>query len=279
MGFNAVKLDIISMKISFKKRGNLKRTILGVFIIFALIFLLNFFQKEVRSFFYLISSPIQKVFWQVGDRVSGFFGGFLQIKKLTNEIDELELKNQELFAEITALKELKKENQILRGALDVELQKDFKLMTARVIGKDISQDYLLIDRGSNDNIAKTMPVITQQKILLGRISEVYKNFSKVMLISDKESSFDGEIQGKDISGIVKGRGNFKLIFDLIPREKEISQGDIVISTSLGGIFPAGILVGQVENVEKSDVEPFQFVEIKPAFDINKINTLFLITAY
>lgn len=267
------------MKISFRKRGNLKRIILGVFIIFALIFLLNFFQKEVRSLFYSISSPIQKVFWQVGDRVSDFFGGFLQIKKLKNEIDKLELKNQELFAEITALKELKKENQILREALGIELQKDFKLMTARVIGKDISQDYLLIDGGSNDNIAKNMPVITQQKILLGRISEVYKNFSKVMLISNKESSFDGEIQGKDISGIVKGRGNFKLIFDLISREKEISQGDIVISTSLGGIFPAGILVGQVENVEKSDVEPFQFVEIKPAFDINKINTLFLITAY
>jgi len=65
-----------------------------------------------------------------------------------------------------------------------------------------------------------MPVITEEKVLLGRIEEVYRNFSKVMLISNKKSSFDAEVQGKDVTGLVKGRGNFNLILDLVPYEKK-----------------------------------------------------------
>ena len=100
-----------------------------------------------------------------------------------------------------------------------------------------------------------------------------------MLISDKNSVFDAKVQEKDISGVVRGEGNFKIILDLIPRDKEVSSGDIVVTSSLGGIFPAGLLVGQISNVKKNDVDPFQYIEINPSFNIKDINILFLITEY
>jgi len=242
------------------------------------IFLLNFFQKDVRSFFYCISAPIQKVLWRAGERTSDFLGGIVRVKILKQELDELKLENQELIAQVVALKDLKKENKTLRQALEVGLQKEFKLALTQIISKDISQDFILIDKGSEDGISKNMPVITQQRVLVGKISEIYKNFSKVMFVSNKESFFDAKIQKeeKDISGVVKGQGNFRILFDLIPREENLSQEDIVITSALGGIFPKGLLVGRIKEIKKSDVDPFQQAEIEPFFDVSQAETLFII---
>ena len=178
-----------------------------ILIIVLAIFLLNLFHKETKSFFYSISSPIEKVLWKTGQEISSFFKTMTRIKDLKNEAKDLKFKNQELTFEIVALERLKEENDFLRKAVDIELQKDFKLVLTQIIGKDISQDYILINKGSNDGILKDMPVITEQKVFVGRISEVYKNFSKVMLISSSNSYFDAKIKGKDISGIVKRKGD------------------------------------------------------------------------
>jgi len=262
------------MKLSSKKNN----VLIIVVVVISAIFLLNFFQKDVRSFFYCISAPIQKVLWRAGERTSDFLGGIVRVKILKQELDELKLENQELIAQVVALKDLKKENKTLRQALEVGLQKEFKLALTQIISKDISQDFILIDKGSEDGISKNMPVITQQRVLVGKISEIYKNFSKVMFVSNKESFFDAKIQKeeKDISGVVKGQGNFRILFDLIPREENLSQEDIVITSALGGIFPKGLLVGRIKEIKKSDVEPFQQAEIEPFFDVSQTETLFII---
>jgi len=262
------------MKLSSKKN----KVLIIVVVVVSIIFLLNFFQKDVRSFFYSVSAPIQKVLWRAGERTSDFLGGIMRVKILKQELDELKLENQELIAQVVVLKDLKKENKTLRQALEIGFQKEFKLALVQIISKDISQDFILIDKGSEDGISKNMPVITQQRVLVGKISEIYKNFSKVMLISNKENSFDAKIQNeeKDISGVVKGQGNFRILFDLIPREENLSQEDIVITSALGGIFPKGLLVGRIKEIKKSDVEPFQQAEIEPFFDVSQTETLFII---
>ena len=269
------------MKHSMKLFSKKNKVLMAVVVVVLVVVLLNFFQKEVRSFFYCISAPTQKVFWRAGERTADFLGSIVRVKILKQELDELKLENQELAAQVVVLKDLKKENKALRQVLKIGLQKEFKLSLAQVIGKDISQDFILIDKGSEDGILQGMPVITQQKVLVGKIGEIYKNFSKVMLISNKESSFNGKIQKeeKDISGVVKGQENFRILFDLIPREENLSKQDIVITSVLGGIFPKGLLVGKIREIKKSDVEPFQQAEIEPFFDISQIETLFIILEF
>jgi rod shape-determining protein MreC len=285
------------MKSSIKKNKNWKRILLFSVLTVAIIIALNFFQKPVRNFFYLISAPIQKAFWRAGDKVSDFFETIAEIKNLKKENEILKSKIQSLTAENASLIELKKENESLRQALNLGLEKEFNFAFAQVTGKDISQDFLFIDKGLDDGISKGQPVITQEKILVGKISEVYKNFSKVQLISHKDSSFDGKILNSEIYpvrdyngeeeekreqisngvlGLVKGNGNFKVSFDLIPQDKEIKKGDLIVTTATGGIFPEGLLVGEVKEVKRSDVEPFQKIEISPSFDINEINYLFIL---
>ncbi len=265
------------MRFPFKKR----RFLILIIIAVLLIVLLNLFQKEIRGFFYYISCPIQKSLWGVGDRVSNFFESFIRIKSLKKDADELKLKNQELLFQIVTLRELEKENKNLREALGIELQKEFKLALVQIISKDISQDFILINKGSKDGILEKMPVVNQQKALVGRISEVYKNFSKVMLISNKKSSFDALVQKgeKDISGVIKGEGNLRILFDLVPREENLSQNDIIVTSVLGGVFPKGLLVGKIKKINKSDVEPFQQAEIESFFNIKDIESLFIITEY
>lgn len=256
--------------------SQIRNKILIFVIIILIILLLNFFQKEVRNFFYFISSPVQKTLWTAGDNISDFFGGIIESKKIKEENENLESRNQELLAETAFLTGLKKENEDLRKALEIGLNKDFKLVFTQIIDKDIFQDYISINKGSEDGLSKDLPVVTSQKVLVGRVNEVYNHFSKVMLISNKKSSFDAGVLGSDIYGVVKGKGNLKIGLELVPRESEMKEGDLIVTTSLGGIFPKGILVGQIKEMYKNDVEPFQTADISPSFDIKNSESLFII---
>ncbi len=259
---------------------NLKIILIFIlFVVFFVVLNLAGFSKPVKNFFYSFSQPIQRTLWKTGNDVSDFFGGILEIKILKKELGAVYLENQALRGQIAASAELKKENEDLRSALNIGLEKDFELELAQITGKDVSQDSILVDKGSKDGILKGFPVITSQKILLGRIGEVYENFSEVILISNKESSFSAEIQDKDASGIVKGEGNLRLYFALIPKNKEILEAELVVTTALGGIFPKGLLAGEITEVKKTDIQPFQTAEIKPSFQMDELDSVFIITQF
>jgi rod shape-determining protein MreC len=261
-----------------RSSARLKIILIGLIVILIIV-ALNFYSKGVRNFFYSLSSPVQKIFWRAGKGTSDFFTMIGEMKRLKAENDELAEKNQALLAENALLAELKAESETLRMALNLGLEKEFKLTLAQVIGKDIAQDSLIIDKGLKDGISKNMPVITEQKNLLGKISEVYDNFSRVMLISNKDSSFDANVSEKEIYGIIRGEGGFRVSFERVPHDQDLKVGDILVTSALGGVFPKGLLVGQVKEVKKSDVDPFQQAEVSPFFDINNLETLFVISAY
>lgn len=256
---------------------------IGIIVVLLIAFLtvlnLTDFSKGVKNFFYLISSPIQKSFWQAGDKISGFFGTISKTETFKKENEELKMEIERLLAENTMLLELKKENKILKEALELGLEKEFKLLLADIIGKDISQDVFLINKGLKDGVVKNLPVINQQKILLGRVGEVYENFARVILISNKKSSFDAGISETEIQGVVKGKGNGKLFLELIPSNAEVNKGDLVATVAFGGIFPKGLLAGRIKEVIKSDIQPFQEAEIEPISDIKNLDSLFIIVNF
>ena len=95
----------------------------------------------------------------------------------------------------------------------------------------------------------------------------------------KNSSFSAKISGREVSGAVKGKGNFNIFLDLVPKEEEITPEETVISSVLGGIFPEGLLVGKINEVRKSDIETFQQAEISPFLNINNLDYLFIIVNF
>jgi rod shape-determining protein MreC len=235
------------------------------------------FSGNIKNAFFVASSPVQKVFWNSGNRVSNLFEAFYNVKNLKTENDYLARENKRLLAEIAVLENAKMENEILRQALNIGMEESFDLVFAEITAKQ--GDFIIIDKGLEQGILENMPVVTAQKIVCGKIKEVYKDFSRVMLITSEESSFGVKIQGKEIFGLVKGGDKGFLYLDRIPKDKEINEHDIINTTSLGDVFPKGLLVGKIKKVSRSDADPFQQAELHMFCDINNLQSLFVITGY
>ena len=229
---------------------------------------LNFFRKEVKGFFYYISAPLQEKLWGGGSGVSSFFGAILRAGSLEEENDNLKLEIQSLLSQQNNLRDLQEENQSLREALGIGLQKDFRLELVNVISKDTDRDVVLIDKGSAYGLSKGLPLISSQKVLIGNIIEVYQNYSKVLLISSKESSFEAQVSRGNIAGLAKGLGKSQIFLDLISKDAQIKEGDLVVS----GVFSVGL----VKEIIKIDINPFQGAEVSTFFDIGGLDKAFVV---
>jgi len=138
----------------------------------------------------------------------------------------------------------------------------------------VFEDSILINKGKNDGVRKDFPVILADKILIGKVADVYDSFSRVALITNKDSAIDVEVQG--LFALAKGQGNLKMILDLFPKDKELNEGALVCTSALGGIYPSGLVVGQVRNIKKLDNEAFIRADIEPAFNLSQLDRVFVI---
>jgi len=260
-----------------------KKTLCFIVAIIIILVVFSFSQSEsaspVKSFFYSISKPLQERLWRGGEGTFSFFERLTRCKKLQEENEELARENNELLARISSCSGQKEENERLRKALELDLPEEFDLEISYLVEKDITNDFILIDKGLEDDFKIGMFLITEERVLVGKIVEVYNSFSRVSLVSSKGFSFPAKVLEKDILGIVKGRGNFNLSFEEIPKDKDITEGDIVITSSLGGNFPKDLLVGEVRNIKESSVDPFKITDINPLFDIEDLDSIFVVTNF
>jgi len=268
----------MNLSLNKKKKLSFRRNSVVLSLVFILVIcgVLNIFQKEIRSFIYNISSPFQSILWKAGDNTSDFLDTIFDYDDIKNQKENILKENQELLSRLVETDQLRAENEELKKALELNLSEDFNLVQASIVQKENTNDILVLNKGRQDGIEVGMPVISHEKVLYGKINETYDKFSKVILISDKEISFDAEIFEKDVSGIIKGKGGFEIFFDLIPRDKEVVVGDTVITSSISGFFPKGLLIGKIKEVIKSDIDPIQKAEISSFFDLSNANSLFII---
>jgi rod shape-determining protein MreC len=231
--------------------------------------------SAVKNAAYWALNPIQKNFWVAGAGVHNFFSPLMQANLLAAENEQLRGRVNDLLAQTAAIGDLKKENESLRQGLNLEMEKDFDLKLADIVGKNTARDILIVDKGAKDTVRTGMPVITGQKTLVGRVSKVYDNFSEVTLATNKDFSFDVKIGDDAADGLVKGQGSYRATIDLVPKDKKIEAGQSIITSALGGIFPQGLLVGTISEVYKNDVETFQSAQIELAFNVAGARQVFI----
>ncbi|MBZ1356560.1 MAG: rod shape-determining protein MreC [Candidatus Nealsonbacteria bacterium] len=265
------------------KLKNLNKKKKGVWIILIpgiILFILFFsFSATISNSFYNFSQPFQRTFWSLGESFSDVFLSFTDSGNLRRERDQLFEERVGFISEIASLRELREENETLRTALEFNLQEDFDLLMADVLGRDILQDIILVDRGLLDGVVVGMPVITENKIVVGRVFEVYDNFSKIALVSYTEGLFNVEIQNRQTIGVVRGQGRGKMLLDFVSKDAEISDGDIIMTAIADGIFPSGLPIGVIRNIERSDLEAFQKSDVVSFLNIRRIRKVFIIKDY
>jgi rod shape-determining protein MreC len=219
----------------------------------------------------VLVAPIGTVFSSTGEGIAVFFSSLFNLGKLQEESANLENEVNKLRSEIARLGELERENDSLRKELGFARKGDYVYQSADVISYDPSniRGMVTINRGSESGIRVGMAV-TSEGYLLGRVSEIGKNFSKVQLVIDPTSAIPVAIQGTDINGIAKGELGSGLSVEKIPQGAKFSAGNTVITSGLGGEIPRGIIIGEIESTDSQENSLFISAKVRVRSNINNV---------
>ncbi|MDP2234620.1 MAG: rod shape-determining protein MreC, partial [Actinomycetota bacterium] len=190
-----------------------------------------------------------------------FFGG-LGVSR--EEIDALRQQNTELRASVAELEEARLENQRLQKIVGFVEAAKLDSLGARVIGRPPSawEGTLLIDRGAADGVKTGMPVLAPEG-LLGQTVEVTEHSAKVRLITDQRSGVAALIQSTRAEGVARGSIEGRLSMEYVSRETTITVGDIILTSGMGGVYPKGLLVGEVASFELNDNDLYPRITVRP----------------
>ena len=219
--------------------------------------------------------------------VSGLLGQVEDVTTVVRRMAELSRQNDQyreeidrLQSEIARLRELEVENRDLRNLLGLKQRAGTgELVPVRVIARDPSPfvQAITVDRGSDDGVKEGMTIITWRGVV-GRVSRVGPSSSKVLLITDTSSSISGRVQSSDsrVTGIIKGRPEGGLVMQRIPQEESLQMGETVVTSDFGGLLPEGLVVGQIVQIRRKDVDVMQEAVIEPSADMKRLERLYVL---
>ncbi len=241
-----------------------------------LVILLNMAAPSVRSVFFAFTLPAQRALWAQGSRVSGFLYGIFGSRGLAQENEELKARTASLLHDTYDLSRIRLENEELQKAFLPRKEQSSRLLPVMPVGKELSRDILFLDQGETAGVKFGMIVVSAAQTAVGVITETAPYSSRVRLISDKDFITDASLPDREITAVLKGQGSFRLLLDLVPRDKQLEPGDPVFTSSLGNVFPPGLAIGTVETVERGNEGSFQKAIVAPLFDASKASVLFVV---
>mgnify|MGYP004692151469 FL=1 len=230
-----------------------------------------------------VVSPLQKIVYNINSRVKETVDFFLNFSEVKLENEELKKKNTKLANELIEYESLKDEVERLREALNfTESKNNYNYVGVNIIGYSGSSlsDGYIIDKGSNDGIAKNM-VVVSSKGLVGKVTKVSSNFAIVQSILNENIAVAVmDQQTREATGVLQGLSdkkdnNMTVVYNL-PISSDVKEGDIIITSGLGKIYPKEIPVGTVVSVEEDNVRVMKSAVVEPFVNFNKLEELFVV---
>jgi rod shape-determining protein MreC len=203
------------------------------------------------------------------------------VATLQTRIGELEGENAQLRDQIISLEEQAAEAEVLGALLNyARTRPESRYLSTNVIGLDPSPFVrsVNIGAGSDRGILHGMPVVTDDG-LVGRVSEVTASTSRVQLITDPASAVNVQLQGSRADGLLAAQPNGELWVELIDQNATVEPGELVLTSGLGGAYPADIPVGHVVSIRRRDFELFQRAVIQPTVNFDDLEIVLLITNF
>ena len=186
-----------------------------------------------------------------------------------------------LQTEVIDLQQRVTETNILSALVNfARANPQYTYKAAEVIGTDPSpfRRYVIINTGSNDGVRAGMPVVTDQG-LAGQVDAVIGAAARVRLITDPASAVNVRLQASNTDAMLDGSVTGDLSLDMIPQDASVQVGDVVLTSGLGGGYPANLLVGQVVSVRKLPTELFQQASLQANVDFHRLQYVLVITNF
>lgn len=228
-----------------------------------------------------IITPLQSVVTTVSNTVSGWFAS----DDLKARLAELEAENRALRQQVVGYDEMKLQNEWYNQILSLhEEHPDYTFADGKVITMDPSDPFhnFSIGAGTASGIAVGDPVVTADG-LVGVVSEVGLTFSKVRTVLDPALKAAASISRTDESGYTGGSLSLAekglLRINYLERTSSVVSGDFVITSGLGGVFPAGLLIGRVTTVSADTDGMTLYGEVQPFVEIVNLKRVMVITSF
>lgn len=267
----------------FKNKLAVTIVVLSVAFLGIIIFSLKSNSSVISSGVGSVISPLQKIIYNANDKLKESFDFFINFSKVKQENEELAAKNAELENKLVEYNRMKDENTTLREMFDYsQANQNYNYLGCNIVGYsggNISNGYV-IDKGTNDGVKKDMIVITPQG-LVGKVTKSESSYSIVQTILNENIAVASMVEStRETTGILQGVTDNKnknlAVLSNIPIDSEIKEGDVILTSGLGGMYPKEIRIGEVVSVEIDTVGIMKKAVVKPYVDFNKLEGLFVV---
>lgn len=228
-------------------------------------------------------NPFQRIVYSVNQGAKDFVDFFLNFSTVKDQNKELTQENGQLKDQLTQYSDLESENQRLKGLLDFKDSKDnYNYITTSIIhysGGSIL-DGFVVDKGSDDGVQKGMVVVAAEG-LVGQVSSVGSNWAIIQSIMNENIAVSVMTEStRENTGILMGdknSSNDNLVnIEYLPIDSQIKEGDVILTSGLGLVYPKEIRIGVVESISEDKVKVMKSAKVKPYVDFNKLEELMII---
>jgi len=210
-----------------------------------------------------VISPIVDILVVPARSIAGVYDYLKELKQIHTENDSLRKENAYLLQIKDKALALEVENKILAGMLNYIVPPEAKFVTARVVAEegDAFSHSIVAYTGDNSNIRKGQVVLSDRGVV-GRIEQVGRFYSKIILITDINSKIPVMVERTRVRGILTGNNTPTPKMDFIPLEAELTVGDRVVTSGVAGVFPVGLPIGKISSIEKNNVKITTFTNLE-----------------
>lgn len=239
----------------------------------------------VRMALQTVARPFEWLGDKIGDGIAGFGAYFTKLSELQKENEELRAQLDDYRERIYNAKMLEEENKWLSDYLGLKKEhSDFLFEEATVIGRE-SGNYSTVytlSKGTLHDIEANMPIITEDGVV-GYVTEVGPTWCRAVSITETASAVGAYVERSGELGLVEG--NFELRFEgrcrmiRLPEDADVREGDRVLTSGLGSIYPRGLFVGEVVSVEADPYSRTLTAVLQPKIDYSSLVKVMIVKDY
>ncbi|WP_291288729.1 rod shape-determining protein MreC [Enorma sp.] len=237
------------------------------------VLLLTFYIREgeagiihgARSMVMTVTAPVRYLGSAIASPFNAIGNVASNLTASPETLSDFEAENEELRAKVAELTEAQATAERLEGLLGLQSTYNLQSTAARIVGEsgDAWSRTVTINKGSLDGLAINMPVCNSAGII-GQIIEVSPTTSTVRLITDENSGVSAMVQSTRAQGILQGQPDGTLRLEFVTIDSDVQEGDIIVSSGLGGVYPKGLPLGVVASVDRPDNASYYTIIVTPA---------------